>query len=1122
MSDFRESSSSNPIHGHPKSRTQSRQRLANVLHMQNAKPNDKKDGFGVSSLGAALGLGSTSDNSAVVKKTTKFGSAKEGKEGWLWRFNEGPESVERGPFIRYWCVVDCNRLLYYSRKPKTKNSDKEEIIDEAIGFVFLNKDTVLLMEAPTVDSSEATGVGKFCFRLTERYESDSVSFLFSATSEADMRSWTAVLYCAMDGHVHVNEAITRTISASSKKPDSGTLEKNESIAVHKVEYIDQDMELPRMTGLLNKKAISGTLGYRNKRPRWFRLESGILKYYEKESLKPSSLKGSINLETSAIVEESVGGCHFALALGSGNNLEVEAPSADDASRWLSAIGRSIKMLKGQETREQTTTTSFFSKNTKRKVNVVLTRAGDGNQSAQLDMLAPLDLKGEETVEILQRSFNDHFLLSSLYDKVPVMSRMEAKTALPGDVIVWQGAIGDKYFAIESGSTQALVNEKEVARMGKGKGFGELALINDVKRAASVRCTELTKVWVLSRQVFRLALQELELKKRREIMNILQKIDIFQRFNEASLKKVAESLAVEYFEEESKIFNQGDHGDVFYIVADGIVSIQERTGFNSKELARLGPGKHFGETSLINGGTRNSSAVCATDVCVYTIDKARLTSLLGIYENVLNEEIAKDIIAKVELLSNLDHDQVDQLVQATSKMTFEAGDKIITQGDEGNEFYMISSGTVSVQVNHVPIAELGPGQYFGERSLLSADKRSATIVALQYIELLVLERDEFNELLGPLQDLIDKNSAERERKGLWKSMFSKQEVQKPRNLFECSPEDVTEISKLGKGRFSIITSVLHDKTRNFYAMKKMSKQLVVHLNHQDAICRSNQILTSIREEGGSDFLAMLYSTFSDQNCLYHLMELVPAGDMHSLLYCTPHLGIDESSCGGIKRSFAAFYVANVLSAIEFLHSKGLIYRNMRLENVVMGADGFLKLVDLSLCTHLGTYEEATTICGCAEFLTPEIILGKPYRFEVDFWGLGVLAYELLMRKTPFSDNLLAVVYHKILNCDGLLAEQAFPEDCDPVARSFVTQTVTAIAHSRLGMQRGGTKEIWTHPFMMESGVTCEGIRMKSLVAPYVPEVSSGDTINFETEFSEIESVEDGIDIPYTGQIDFSDF
>ncbi|CAJ0966361.1 unnamed protein product [Ranitomeya imitator] len=166
----------------------------------------------------------------------------------------------------------------------------------------------------------------------------------------------------------------------------------------------------------------------------------------------------------------------------------------------------------------------------------------------------------------------------------------------------------------------------------------------------------------------------------------------------------------------------------------------------------------------------------------------------------------------------------------------------------------------------------------------------------------------------------------------------------------------------------------------FAMKILKKRHIVDTRQQEHIRSEKQIMQSAH----SDFIVRLYRTFKDSKYLYMLMEACLGGELWTIL----------RDRGSFEDSTTRFYTACVVEAFAYLHSKGIIYRDLKPENLILDHRGYAKLVDFGFAKKIGFGKKTWTFCGTPEYVAPEIILNKGHDISADYWSLGILMYELL--------------------------------------------------------------------------------------------------------------------------------
>jgi serine/threonine protein kinase len=190
---------------------------------------------------------------------------------------------------------------------------------------------------------------------------------------------------------------------------------------------------------------------------------------------------------------------------------------------------------------------------------------------------------------------------------------------------------------------------------------------------------------------------------------------------------------------------------------------------------------------------------------------------------------------------------------------------------------------------------------------------------------------------------------------------------------------------------------------------------------------------------------------------------------------------------LRLPHAKFYAANVLSVLSYMNESGILYRDLKPENLVLDAMGYLKLVDFGLAKKIMPSERTYTMCGTPDYLAPELISGGGYGRSCDLWSFGILLFELVTRRTPFFDENQSQMMNKIINSDQFLSG-AFPKSLDSSLKELIKRLLDPNPAMRMGNLEHGVDDIWEHPWFIE--LRRENIEQRALNAPFAPPVSKG--------------------------------
>ena len=299
----------------------------------------------------------------------------------------------------------------------------------------------------------------------------------------------------------------------------------------------------------------------------------------------------------------------------------------------------------------------------------------------------------------------------------------------------------------------------------------------------------------------------------------------------------------------------------------------------------------------------------------------------------------------------------------------------------------------------------------------------------------------------------------------------------------SMDDFHFISVLGRGHFGKVMLAERKLTTQLAAIKCLKKANILARDELDSVITERSILrlSNIHQH---PFLVNLFATFQTPSHVCFVMEYTAGGDLLSYIQQS---AFDEPR--------TRFYAACVTLGLGFLHENNIIYRDLKLDNLLLDASGYLKLADFGLCKMgVGYGDKTSTFCGTPEFVAPEVLTDPEYTNAVDWWGLGVLLYEMLAGEAPFPGRDEEQIF------DAIISEEVnYPYSMSISSTNIIRKLLQKSPLKRLGAGPNDANDVEKHAFFRHTD--WDGMMHKSVPAPFVPKlISRKDVSHFDSEFT----------------------
>ena len=540
----------------------------------------------------------------------------------------------------------------------------------------------------------------------------------------------------------------------------------------------------------------------------------------------------------------------------------------------------------------------------------------------------------------------------------------------GQYIFKEGVFGSCMYIIKEGEVECIKGDKVIRILKQGDNFGQKALLEGAKRSLDVKAKTDCKIYSISSDFFQTQFGE-NFREQLYFSFISTAFVSSKHFNTINQKMISKTF--QFFEFRSLKFDELVYPkkqkicDKLCVVLEGNIIDKKINKVEAKRYEIL-----F-EEQLVQGSDEiiKNDLLAEPDCILAEIDYNKFKELIGgDIKTAQTKSNQLNSFGNISLFRILSDEKIEFLQNNLKIEKFQNGKKIINQGDVGDKLFIIKNGRVDFFVNSRYIRSLNDGEDFGAKSLiLSSDKRTATAIANGEVECYTLTAKVFKSILEP---------------NLYEYFTNKFALED--NTIEL--KDLDNIKELGSGNFGSVNLVRNKKNKQFYAIKALDLDQIKKEGLETCVELEKNVLLKTDHP----FIMKMVKYLKNESYIFFINEYIKGKELWDVI----------RDIGLLNKEQTQFYIASMLLAINHLHKKKIIYRDIKPENVMVNVKGYIKIIDFGTVKEIE--DRTSTVIGTSHYMAPEITKGEGYSFEVDIWSIAICMYEFFCGKLPFGEEL----------------------------------------------------------------------------------------------------------------------
>ena len=290
-----------------------------------------------------------------------------------------------------------------------------------------------------------------------------------------------------------------------------------------------------------------------------------------------------------------------------------------------------------------------------------------------------------------------------------------------------------------------------------------------------------------------------------------------------------------------------------------------------------------------------------------------------------------------------------------------------------------------------------------------------------------------------------------------------------------------ITVIGKGGFGKVWKVQYKKTKEYFALKEMSKRKILDKKSEKSINSEMKFLSILNHP----FIVNMHYAFQDNDNLYLVMDMLSGGDLR--YHCSRYRTFSEEQ--------TRFFIACITYSLEYIHSNNVIHRDIKPENLVLDEKGYVRVTDFGIAKY-NTKDNSSETSGTPGYMSPEVMNAENHTFTADFFAIGVIGFEFLMGYRPYNGKNRQEIKEKIFSGQVIISPEQKKNGWSDDVLDFINKLLERNKESRLGAING-FQELKEHQWLKY--YPWDELEKKVLPAPFIPEQID----NFDKSYCESE-------------------